>query len=141
MYGDRSRHSSLPSVTSQLSSQHSRKLGSSSASSKALDAAANAAARRAELIAQIEEDSNSKHEELDRLEMEETKRRAESELHMQRKIIELEQGRIQKELRIEEAKAKIYNDEIDREDAIRSCLSASVVTYLPNQTNIASGEA
>ena len=37
MYGDRSRHSSLPSVTSQLSSQHSRKSGSSSASSKALD--------------------------------------------------------------------------------------------------------
>ena len=115
MYGDRSCNSSLPSVTSQLSSQHSRKSGSSSASSKALDAAANAAARRAELIARIEEDS--KHEELDRLEMEETKRRAESELLMQRKRRELEQGRIQKELRIEEAKAKIYNDELDREDA------------------------
>ena len=115
MYGDRSRNSSLPSVTSQLSSPHSRKSGSSSASSKALDAAANAAARRAELIARIEEDS--KHEELDRLEMEETKRRAESELLMQRKRRELEQGRIQKELRIEEAKAKIYNDELDREDA------------------------
>ena len=36
---------------------------------------------------------------------------------MQRKRRELEQGRIQKELRIEEAKAKIYNDELDREDA------------------------
>ena len=115
MYGDRSRHSSLPSVTSQLSSHHSRKSGSSSASSKALDAAANAADRRAELIARMEEDS--KHEELDRLEMEETKRRAESELHMQRKRRELEQGRIHKEIRIEEAKAKIYNDELDREDA------------------------
>ena len=102
-------------MTSQLSSQHSRKSGSSSASSKALDATANAAALRAELIARIEEDS--KHEELDRLEMEETKRRAESELHMQRKRRELEQGRIQKELRIEEAKAKIYNYELDREDA------------------------
>ena len=115
MYGDKSCNSSLPSVTSQLSSPHSRKSGSSSASSKALDAAANAAARRAELIARIEEDS--KHEELDRLELEETKRRAESELLMQRKRRELEQGRIQKELRIEEAKAKIYNDELDREDA------------------------
>ena len=118
LYDDRTRQSPLPSVisqTSQLSSQRSRKTGSSSASSKALDAAANVAARRAELMARIEEDS--KHDELDRLDMEETKRRAESELHMQKKRRELEQGRIQRELRMEEAKVKIYNNELDCEDA------------------------
>ena len=35
---------------------------------------------------------------------------------MQRKRRELEQGRIQKELRVGEATVKIYNEELDRED-------------------------
>ena len=71
-------------------------MGSSSVSSKASDAAAS----RVELMARIEEDS--KHEELYRLEMEET--------NVQRKGRELEQARIQKELRMEEAKVSIYKE-------------------------------
>ena len=82
-------------------------------------------------MARIEEDSQ--HEEIDRLELEETKRRTESELHLQRKRRELEQARIEKELHMEEAKVKIYK-ELDREDVQTKLFVGVIITYLPSQT-------
>ena len=85
------------------SSLRSRNSGRSSISSKAMDAETEAAANRAEITAQREE--VLKQEELRQLELE-----------MERKREALNRTRTEKCLRIAEAKAKVCNQELDREN-------------------------
>ena len=98
-----SQHSSNTRSTqaskhSLRSSQRLRRSGSTTTSSKAREAEADVAAHRAE------REAARKEEELNNLELEETKRRAEADAAMQRTRRALDQQRIEKLLRMEEAK-------------------------------------
>ena len=93
---------------------------STSTSSKIREAAVRAAALQAELEAQKEEAEHE--EELERLELEEAKRRseleaeektrrAEADIQIEKRRRALEQRRVEKQLRIEQAKLRVYEDE------------------------------
>lgn len=102
---------SVSSMHSRLSHQsNTSKL--SIASFKAVDAEANAAAIRAQLIE--EENELRQSEEIELLQKEEERRRTEAEAALEKRKKELEKIRLQKKLKMEEAKAKVYREEEDR---------------------------
>ena len=93
----------------------------SSASSKALDAEARAAALKAQLEAQEIEDLWQ--EQVKELEAQEAKRKADAEAALDKHKRELERIKVQKLLKMEEAKAKVYRDDEDRQ-SVRSTRSS-----------------
>lgn len=103
----------MSKCSSSYRSRSSRSSGSrrSQVSAKMVEAAANAAAHRAELQACKEEAKRA--EELEQLQILEAKRRSEAEAVLQQKRRELEEQRITKLLQMEDAKLKVYSEELE----------------------------